>query len=249
MYRIVGCILVVVAGAGMGFSGSMRLSEQIRILEKLLQMVICLKGEIRCGNASLPDAFYGAAGRMNGKYREFLISAADRMKAGTGEKLSQICRECAESALKKSCLTHGEKDAFFSFGEYLGYMDLEMQMRQLSLYENNLEAEIPERKNCTRELGFLEACCLRFSWYSIVYQTVVRRTGFQKKRRDHLEVSIIFKIGAVGILVSVLSQILKHSGREEQAFLVSFSGLLLVLFWIVPYIYELFKNIQQLFVL
>ena len=97
MYRIVGCILVVVAGAGMGFSGSMRLSEQIRILEKLLQMVICLKGEIRCGNASLPDAFYGAAGRMNGKYREFLISAADRMKAGTGEKLSQICRECAES--------------------------------------------------------------------------------------------------------------------------------------------------------
>ena len=84
MYRIVGCILVVAAGAGMGFSGSMRLSEQIRILEKLLQMVICLKGEIRCGNASLPDAFYGAAGRMNGKYREFLISAADRMKAGTG---------------------------------------------------------------------------------------------------------------------------------------------------------------------
>ena len=129
----------------MGFSGSMRLSEQIRILEKLLQMVICLKGEIRCGNASLPDAFYGAAGRMNGKYREFLISAADRMKAGTGEKLSQICRECAESALKKSCLTHGEKDAFFSFG-YLGYMDLEMQMRQLSLYENNLEAEILKRK-------------------------------------------------------------------------------------------------------
>ena len=64
-----------------------------------------------------------------------------------------------------------------------------------------------------------------------------------------MEVSIIFKIGAVGILVSVLSQILKHSGREEQAFLVSLSGLLIVLFCIVPYIYELFENIQQLFVL
>ena len=64
-----------------------------------------------------------------------------------------------------------------------------------------------------------------------------------------MEVSIIFKIGAVGILVSVLSQILKHSGREEQAFFVSLSGLLIVLFWIVTYIYELFENIQQLFVL
>lgn len=161
MYRIVGCILVVAAGAGMGFSGSMRLSEQIRILEKLLQMVICLKGEIRCGNASLPDAFYGAAGRMNGKYREFLISAADRMKAGTGEKLSQICRECAESALKKSCLTHGEKDAFFSIGKYLGYLDREMQLRQLSLYEKNLEVEIGNlkreasgKKKLYRGLGF-----------------------------------------------------------------------------------------------
>ena len=64
-----------------------------------------------------------------------------------------------------------------------------------------------------------------------------------------MEVSIIFKIAAVGILVSVLSQILKHSGREEQAFLVSLSGLLVVLFWIVPYIYELFESIKQLFVL
>ena len=44
-----------------------------------------------------------------------------------------------------------------------------------------------------------------------------------------MEVSIIFKIAAVGILVSVLSQVLKHSGREEQAFLVSLAGLLVVL--------------------
>lgn len=64
-----------------------------------------------------------------------------------------------------------------------------------------------------------------------------------------MEVTIIFKIAAVGILVSVLSQILKHSGREEQAFLVSLAGLLIVLFWIVPYIYDLFESIKQLFTL
>ncbi len=69
------------------------------------------------------------------------------------------------------------------------------------------------------------------------------------ERGEWMEVTIIFKIAAVGILVSVLCQVLKHSGREEQAFLVSLAGLLMVLFWIVPYIYELFENIQQLFVL
>jgi len=60
-------------------------------------------------------------------------------------------------------------------------------------------------------------------------------------------VSLIFKIAAVGILVTILNQVLKHSGREEQAFLVSLAGLLLVLTWIVPYIYELFTTIQALF--
>ena len=60
-------------------------------------------------------------------------------------------------------------------------------------------------------------------------------------------VNLIFKIAAVGILVSVLGQVLKHSGREEQAFLTSLAGLILVLFWIVPYIYDLFESIRALF--
>ena len=62
-----------------------------------------------------------------------------------------------------------------------------------------------------------------------------------------MSIGQIFKIAAVGILVTILSQILKHSGREEQAFLVSLAGLILVISWIVPYIYELFTNIQALF--
>lgn len=62
-----------------------------------------------------------------------------------------------------------------------------------------------------------------------------------------MSVSLIFKIAAVGILVSILNQVLKHSGREEHAFLISLAGLILVLTWIVPYIYDLFVMMQQLF--
>ena len=64
-----------------------------------------------------------------------------------------------------------------------------------------------------------------------------------------MSVNLIFKIAAVGILVSVLSQVLKHSGREEQAFLTSLAGLVLVLLWILPYIFDLFTTMQQLFTL
>mgnify|MGYP000791011495 FL=1 len=63
-----------------------------------------------------------------------------------------------------------------------------------------------------------------------------------------MTINLIFKIAAVGILVSVLGQVLKHSGREEQAFLVSLAGLILVLLWVVPYIQELFRTIEQLFI-
>ena len=62
-----------------------------------------------------------------------------------------------------------------------------------------------------------------------------------------MNISLIFKIAAVGILVSILSQVLKHSGREEQAFLASLAGLILVLSWILAYIYDLFLSIRQLF--
>ncbi len=62
-----------------------------------------------------------------------------------------------------------------------------------------------------------------------------------------MDVSLIFRIAAVGILVTIMSQILKHSGRDEHAFLVSLAGLVLVLMWIVPYIYDLFVSIQELF--
>ncbi len=62
-----------------------------------------------------------------------------------------------------------------------------------------------------------------------------------------MTVEIIFKIGAVGIIVALLNQVLKHSGRDDQAYLVSLAGLIIVLSWIIPYVYELFANINKLF--
>lgn len=62
-----------------------------------------------------------------------------------------------------------------------------------------------------------------------------------------MSVGIIFKIAAVGILVSILCQLLKNSGRDDLGHLVSLSGLLVVLFWILPYVLDLFEAMQNLF--
>ena len=64
-----------------------------------------------------------------------------------------------------------------------------------------------------------------------------------------MEITIIFKIAAVGIIVTVLGQVFKQSGRDEQAFLLSLVGLVIVLFWVVPYINELFEAMEALFLI
>lgn len=62
-----------------------------------------------------------------------------------------------------------------------------------------------------------------------------------------MDISIIFKIAAVGILISVLNQVLQRAGREEQAMLTTLAGLVVVLFWVIQYISELFAEVQNLF--
>jgi stage III sporulation protein AC len=62
-----------------------------------------------------------------------------------------------------------------------------------------------------------------------------------------MEIGILFKIAAVGILVSILCQLLKNSGRDDLGHFVSLTGLLVVLFWVLPYVLELFETMRELF--
>lgn len=62
-----------------------------------------------------------------------------------------------------------------------------------------------------------------------------------------MEVDLIFKIAAVGILVAVLNILLSRSGREEQGLMVTLAGLLIVLAIIIQKVSDLFSLIQTLF--
>ena len=62
-----------------------------------------------------------------------------------------------------------------------------------------------------------------------------------------MDISIVFRIAAVGILVAVLNQVLIRAGREEQAMLTTLAGLVVVLYWVIQYISRLFETVQTLF--
>lgn len=62
-----------------------------------------------------------------------------------------------------------------------------------------------------------------------------------------MEVDMIFKIAAIGIIVSVLNQLLVRSGREEQAMMTTLAGLVVVMMMLVREISDLFELIKTLF--
>ena len=62
-----------------------------------------------------------------------------------------------------------------------------------------------------------------------------------------MEINIVFRIAAVGILVAVLNQVLIRAGREDQATMTTLAGLVVVLFWVIQYISTLFETVQTLF--
>ena len=57
-----------------------------------------------------------------------------------------------------------------------------------------------------------------------------------------MTIQLIFKIAAVGIVVALINQVLKHSGRDDQAYLVSLAGLIIVLTWIFPMSISCFRT-------
>lgn len=62
-----------------------------------------------------------------------------------------------------------------------------------------------------------------------------------------MDIEIIFKIAAVGLIVAVLNQLLSRSGREEYTMLTTLAGLVVVLMMVIPYISSLFSYVRSVF--
>ena len=79
--------------------------------------------------------------------------------------------------------------------------------------------------------------------------TKAARTGLVGGRygMQNMDINVVFQIAAVGILVAVLNQVLNRAGREEQATMTTLAGLLVVLFWVIHYVSQLFTEVQTIF--
>lgn len=162
MLKAAGIFLIFMAGTGIGFSKSMEFTRREQELRMFLQIALYLKGAVRCGNASLPEAFLETACKFEGVYRKFLMEVSECLKMANGRTCGSIFRDCAEKNLEGTALSAEEKEIVFSFGCRLGYLDREMQLRQIEMFEmelsealEHLKKELPEKKKLCRSMGIL----------------------------------------------------------------------------------------------
>ncbi len=75
----------------------------------------------------------------------------------------------------------------------------------------------------------------------------MRRRGLSNSIVVSMDIDLIFKIAAIGIVVSILNQVLSRSGREEQATMTTLAGLVVVLMLVAQEIADLFELVKTLF--
>ena len=73
-----------------------------------------------------------------------------------------------------------------------------------------------------------------------------KETITESGEEDAVEISILLKITALGMVVTLLTKVLKASGREDHAFLVGLCGLMIVILWVLPYLVDFFATVEAL---
>ena len=243
MLKLFGAGLTMFSCFAAGCLICAEMKKRIHILEELRRMTVMLSAEIGYANTILDEAFGSIAKRVSPPLSDFLVHVQEKMQKGEEANLGVIFEKQLEMDLKGTALKESDLASLRTLGGQLGYLDVAMQKKTLDYYLEQVsdacvqaKKEYREKEKMFRCLGFGAGAFLVILLY------------WQREEME-MSVNLLFKIAAVGILVSVLGQVLKHSGREEQAYLASLAGLVLVLFWVLPYISQLFESIKELFAL
>lgn len=144
-----GACLVTLGCTGLGQYMARQWKLRLRWLEQLRQMIYFLKGEILYGHTALGDALERVGERCQRAEGDrglmglplFFLSVAERIRRQEGEGFSDIWKE-ELSRLKENPLKEEDIAGLKCLGDHLGYLDLNMQERNLLLYLEQLDGQI-----------------------------------------------------------------------------------------------------------
>ena len=155
--RMLGGGLVVVSCSGLGFFMAGQWNERLKTAETLRKMMFLLKGEIIYANSPLTEAFEQTGKKAGGELGSLFERVAKRLAGQQGEPFYAIWQEEIGKLPKSVCLSGEDKQNLKGLGEHLGYLDMEMQERNLLLYLEQLDLTIDYLRKHKQEKNRLYA--------------------------------------------------------------------------------------------
>ncbi|MCI8561634.1 MAG: hypothetical protein HFH03_11030 [Dorea sp.] len=144
LLKISGCLLVIAATtlAGMARAGSIQ--EQYRQMKYLQRILYMIESEIRYSHTYLGEIFLNVSRRIEEPYKGWLLSMERKMGQMDSGAFEVIWGQAAEDKLKHCGLPHKELERLIQLGSQLGAMDLNLQLKVLSLYQEQLKLSMEE---------------------------------------------------------------------------------------------------------
>lgn len=142
LLKVAGCGMVVAGTSGYGSWMAANYRQRLNLLLQLRQMVFLLKGQILYANAPLAEAFEAVGKRMEGMLPEFFLQVAGRLYGQQGKTFCEIWKEEVGQIDPESVLANTDRQSLAALGEHLGYLDRDMQERNLLLYLEQLDLVI-----------------------------------------------------------------------------------------------------------
>ena len=146
MLKVIGCILVIMGCSAMGFWQAECMRRRLQEMQELKRYVLFMKGEICCRNCTLPETFLELEKRAKGIWKQFFCNIGRELRKMEGGTLAEIWKKEMKSQLSDSYLREREKKEWLTLGENLGYLDMEMQLHMLEIFQTHLSESMEEER-------------------------------------------------------------------------------------------------------
>lgn len=149
--KMAGAAMVVAGTSGYGVWMAGNYQNRLSLLEQLRKMIFLLKGQILYANAPLPEALEAVGERTEGVLSDWMLQVSKRLEEQQGEPFCQIWREEVGRLDADAALAKTDRQSLAALGEHLGFLDCEMQERNLLLYLEQLDLVIGELRSHRQE--------------------------------------------------------------------------------------------------
>ncbi len=230
-------ILLLTVFAGCTYIGriiSGQYKKRVEELKEMKKSLLGLETKMKYTYEILPEIFIEIAKGLKPCISNIFKTAACQMQ-------NKIAKEAWENAIEtsKTNMTKEDLEILKGFGKLLGKTDMEGQVSQIELTNGFLETqiekaekELSKNEKLYKALGSIGRTCT---------------CNFIDLEEEFMDINLLFKIAAIGILVAVLHQVLVRAGREDQAMMTTLAGLVIVLTMVIKEISSLFDTVRTIF--